>query len=123
LSSDFASVISEFFARVRFAGLLLPDGWFGGRAMDGLHQLTFVAQRPKRLLLELDDHLLFSFSGHPIVLETTTRYAAIGDIDETPTLVIKDFSQCVLEYLDYGRNERPHERVFLEGEVLLVAPT
>jgi hypothetical protein len=120
MSTDFSLVISEFFDRVRDVGLLLPDGWFGGRPMDGQFRLTFVAQRPKRLLLELDDQLLFSFSGHPVVSETTTQLASMSG---TPTLIIRDFSQCVLEYLEYGKNERPHERAYLEGEVLLVAPT
>ncbi len=104
MAPDLAATVRAFFDEVLVAGLLLPDGWFGGRPMENHHQLTFLAARPKRLLLELDEQLLLSFSGAPIVERTTSELALR---DGTPTLLIRDFRQCVFEYLEYG-NDTPH---------------
>ncbi len=87
--------------------------------MENQHRLTFAAQRPKRLLIELDDQVLLSISGAPKVEETITEDAMAGG---TPALVISDFSQCVVEYLEYG-SVRPHVRCFGHGTVTLVAPS
>lgn len=106
-----------FFRDVRFVGLCLPDGWFGGRAMDSYHELTFVAERPKRLLVELDEHLMFAFSGPVRVRRTTTDLAMSL---RTPSLVIEGFSQCVFDWVEYG-NDSPHVSVFHDGRVCLVS--
>jgi hypothetical protein len=98
-----------FFNEVRVADLLLPDKWFGGRPFENNHELTHVTARPKRLIIELDDHLLLSFSGSPIVERVGWE------------LVIRGYSQCVLEYLEYV-NETPHAVVYDDGEVRFVAP-
>jgi hypothetical protein len=113
-----ARAVNAFFDRVTVAGLLLPDGWFGGRPMENQHRLTFVAERPKRLLIELDEQVLLSFSGRPDVNVITTDHAMARG---TPTLEISRFRQCVIEYLEYG-NDAPHSRSFLDGRVLLVSP-
>lgn len=44
----------------------------GDRPMDSLHELTFVSARPKRLILELDEQLLFSFAGRAVRVEVAT---------------------------------------------------
>jgi hypothetical protein len=111
--------ITRFFKKVTGADLLLPDGWFGGRPMENIHRLTFVEARPKRLLLELGDHLLFSFSGPLRVEETRTTYALA---DGTPTLVIDSFEQLVVDFLEYG-DETPHVYSYTTGRVCLVAPS
>lgn len=116
---ELESTVRRFFHRAGVAGLLLPDGWFGGRPMEGHHSLSFVGARPKRLLIELDDQLLLSFSGAPQVTETVTELAVVGG---TPTLVIDGFSQLVFEYLEYV-NETPHVVSYTEGRVCLVSPT
>jgi hypothetical protein len=101
--------VREFFDAVEVAGLLLPDGWFGARPMENHHTLTFVASRPKRLLVELDHQLLLSFSGKPVVERTPSE------------LVIHSYRQCVFEWLEYV-NETPHVATYTEGRVRLVAP-
>jgi hypothetical protein len=112
-------VVRGFFEKAQFAGLLLPDGWFGGRPMEGHHRLTFVSALSKRLLIELDDQLLISIVGEPRVQETTTDLALAGG---TPTLVIEDFSQAVFEYLEYV-NETPHVTSYTDGRICFVSPT
>ena len=119
MADDLEAVVRAFFDDEFVAGLLLPDGWFGGRPMEGHHQLTFVAARPKRLLIELDEQLLLSFSGSPTVRRTRSRLALA---DGTGTLVISGFRQCVLEYLEYV-NDTPHMVSYQEGDACLVAPT
>lgn len=112
-------VVRRFFDRARVAGLLLPDGWFGGRPMEGHHSLSFVVSRPKRLLIELDDQLLLSFSGSPQVVETVSELALA---EGTPTLMVDGFSQLTFEYLEYV-NDTPHVRSYTDGRVCLVSPT
>lgn len=115
---DPETALQAFFDEVFVAGLMLPDGWFGGRPMEGHHRLSFVAARPKRLLVELDDHLLLSFSGAPTVERTTSE---LGLADGSPALVIASFRQCVLEFLEYV-NDTPRVVAYTEGRVFLVAP-
>jgi len=116
---DLEAVVRRFFDEVLVAGLLMPDGWFGGRAMEGHHRLTLVVSRPKRLLVELDEHLLLSFSGTPRIERTSSDLALA---DGTPALVIRDYRQCVLEFLEYA-NQAPHVAAYTEGQVCLVAPS
>jgi hypothetical protein len=114
---DSVAVVESFFQQVKFAGLLLPDGWYGGRPMENRHRLTFVAQRPKRLLIELDDRILLSFSGDPTVQVTKTEHAMT---DGTPTLVVSGFRQAVVDYLEYV-NDSLHVRPYAAGAVSFVA--
>jgi hypothetical protein len=116
---ELENTITEFFERAKGADLLLPDGWFGGRPMENRHRLTFVVERPKRLLIELDDQVLLSFSGPVKVEETRTNYALA---DGTPTLLIEGFTQLVIDFLEYV-SETPHVSSYSEGRVYLVAPT
>lgn len=113
------AIVESFFEQAEVAGLLLPDGWYGGRPMENHHRLTFVAQRPKRLLIELDDRILLSFSGRPKVEVATTKHALMAG---TPTLIISGFGQAVLEYLEYV-NDAPHVKSYTDGAVSLVAPS
>jgi hypothetical protein len=119
VADDLELTVRRFFDEALVAGLMLPDGWFGGRPMETHHRLTFLAARPKRLLIELDDQLLLSFPGRPEI-ELTTSELALAD--GTATLAISGYAQCVLEYLEYG-NDRPHVVSYSVGEVYLVAPT
>jgi hypothetical protein len=116
---DGAAIVKAFFDDVKVAGLLLPDGWFGDRPMENQHRLTFVAQRPRRLLIELDDRVLLSFTDHAQIALTTTDHAMARG---TSTLVVSGYRQCVLDYVEYG-NDAPHSRCFGEGSVCLVAPS
>jgi len=84
--------------------------------MENLHELTFVAQLRKRLLVELDDQILLSFSGNATATLTTTTH---GRIDGEPTLVLAGFRQCVVDYLEYG-SDKPHVLSFISGSVSLV---
>jgi hypothetical protein len=113
------ATIDGFFERARFAGLLLPDGWFGGRPMDTLLRLTLLAIRPKRLILELDDQLLLSFIGPDILVEESTSELAMTG--GTAMLVIAGFRHCTFEWLGYG-SDAPHLQSYHGGRVCFVAP-
>lgn len=95
---EHANTVKNFFRNNRGVGLLLPDGWFGGRPMENQHDLTLIVERPKRLLIELDDQLLLSFSPTFHVELTTSKLAMSRGTD---TLVIERFGQCVFDYLEY----------------------
>src|SRR3954452_17340876 len=90
------------------------------RPADGnVHRLSFVTERPKRLLLELDDQLLLAFSGDVKVERcVSTRVLASGTLG----LSFTGFSQLVLDRLAYGSDE-PHVEAFSTGSVCLIAPT
>ncbi len=111
-----ANEVEAFFASVWGAALLLPDGWFGGRPMEGQHELSFTRRLRKRLLVELDDQMLLSFSGEVVATRTTTHY---GRLDGNPTLVISGFRQCVIDFLEYG-SDRPRLFSYAEGSVSFV---
>ena len=102
-----ASAVQEFFDHVLLASLELPDGWFGGRPGENLHELTLVSVRPHRLLLELDGQLLLSISGRPEI--------AVHDSE----LVLSDFDQLVFDWQSYGELV-PRARVFRDGTVKFV---
>ena len=103
-----AEAIEQFFASVMLASLELPDGWFGGRRGENLHELTCVCARSHRLLVELDGQLLLSISGTPLVTS------------ENGEVVITGFDQLVFDWQSYG-DLRPQARVFDSGAVRLVA--
>jgi hypothetical protein len=119
LTRQTESVIRSFFEKSQVAGLLLPDGWFGERPMEGHHRLTFVIVLPKRILIELDNQLLLSIVGKPQVKKTKTNLALA---DGSPTLEIEGFSHAVFEYLEYV-NETPHVKSFTYGRICFVSPT
>jgi hypothetical protein len=119
MAGQLEKTVRKFFDEVGVAGLVLPSGWFGGRPMENQHRLTFVAERPRRLLVELDDDLLLAFSGSVRAERASTTLAMAAG---TPCLVIEDFAQLAFDWLDEGR-DRPHCEIFREGRVCLVAPT
>ena len=109
--------ISCFFEEVEAVGVLLPGRWFGGRPMENQHRLTFVADRSRRLILELDDVLLLSIVG-----SCTLRHTVTDQLfkEGTRALVISGFDQAVLEFVD-SVDGTPHLESFQEGEIVLVA--
>jgi hypothetical protein len=110
--------IRNFFDKYRVADLLLPDGWFGGRPMEAHFRLTFVSARPKRLVLELDDHILLSISG-PLAIQEVS----LGETEDagTPALRLSAFSQAVLDYVEFG-GDKPSFATYGSGTIHLVAP-
>ena len=109
--------IQSFFDTAGAAGLLLPNGWFGGRPMENHHRLTLVVDRPHHLIVELDSQVLLIFSGNAVVSEGRSDLALAAG---TPSLTIGAFSQCVFERLGYG-DLQPHVDVFRDGSVQFVA--
>ena len=109
-----AAEVTKFFRTHSFAALLLPDGWFGGRPMENQHRLTFVASRPKRLLIELDDQVLLSIIGKRVSVRHITR-------DLGQSLVLDGFRACVIEYLDYGDDRPQPVMTFSDGAIEFVA--
>jgi hypothetical protein len=111
-------LVRKFFEDNITVGLLLPDGWFGGRPMENQHRLTFVAARPRRLIVELDDRLLLSFSGESFIVEKKTSNLALES--GTPSLEFRGYQQCIFEYLEYG-TDSPHEKCYKAGLICMVS--
>lgn len=109
--------LREFWREHGPPGLLLPDGWFGGRPMENEHELTFLAARPKRLLIELDNQVLITLAGTELRITEVVTYHSLAS-GET-TLELTGFSQAVVEYLGYV-NDRPGLREYDRGTISLV---
>jgi hypothetical protein len=76
------ATISRWFQEERGGSPELPDGWFG-RPMDNVHQLTFIVQRPRKLIMELDEQLYLIFTE-------------LGSIRiDGPEIVFSEFQQLV----------------------------
>ena len=82
----------------------LPDGYFGGRAGESCHKLTFVAARPHKLLVELDEQVLLVF---------TECHAAVSEEFE---FSISDFRQLTVDGQEYV-NMKPFQDTYGPGTV------
>lgn len=100
-------LIRKWFSTMSGGSMHLPDKWFG-RPFDSIHQLTYLEQRPHRLLMELDQQLLLTFTG-----DVTAEV-------EASDLVIGNFQQFVFDWLSYG-DLVPHCDVFHTGTVRFVS--
>lgn len=110
--------IERFFNREPPVGLHLPSGWFGGRPMDGYHELTLVLQRPGRLIVELDGRILLVFTGDQTSMrEEPTNLLGTA---EANSLSISDFKQCIVDIHGYGADNADYE-VFRSGVVSFVS--
>lgn len=115
----FARTISEFFQRGRTVGLLLPDGWYGGRPMENQHVLTLALDRPDRLIVELDEHILVTFTGSNLSVEEIVTEAL--DRRGSPAVAVSGYRQAVLDARLYGSDETT-ANVYRDAPVLFVSP-
>jgi len=69
-------------------GIILPTGWFG-RPYDNHHEITWMTDRKYKLLIEVDEQLLF-------ILTKTIQFEIIGDNND---LVIKNFNRLTFDRL------------------------
>ena len=88
-------------------GLVLPDGWFGSRQYDTVVTFTYILLRPHKLLIELDDRHILSFTG-------PWRPAIEGG-----NLVITDWVQLVFDWQAFATTPA-HAAVFTSGRVTFV---
>lgn len=100
-------VIIEWYARVRLASLELPLGWFG-RPFDNLHELTWSAARPHKILLEFDRQIL--------LIVTDPEQVDAMDAE----LLLGGCTQVTLDWQEYG-NLKSHVDNHGPGSVRLVA--
>jgi hypothetical protein len=92
----------------------LPNGWFGGRYGENQHEVTFLAERRRKLLIELDGRQLLLFTGIPTVEDR------VGD--GRRELVLRDFLQLTFDWEEYGGDGNTHVWRFTEGEVMFASP-
>ncbi|SDZ34879.1 hypothetical protein [Thermoactinomyces sp. DSM 45892] len=99
--------IEQWFQEQLCAGLILPTGW-NGRPYDNVYRLTFVAGRPRWLMIELDDNSLF----------------VITDLKECKPseseLTLSGFTQFV-RHNPGGDTFDPSMEVFTEGSIQFVS--
>src|SRR5579884_1914547 len=89
----------------RSAGLIrfvLPDGELG-RPGDNLYRTTFIQDRPRKLLVELDDQLLLVIT-EPRLSEADQQGVTIR------------FEQLTFDWQEYA-NYRPHATTYPPGEL------
>jgi hypothetical protein len=110
--------LTAFFERRTAVDLYLPDGWYGGRPMDGQHELTLVLERPARLLIELDEHILLTFTGEDVSVAPVST--TVLDRAGTPAIQIGSFRQLVVDARLYGSQETT-AKIYSTGTVLLVS--
>lgn len=108
-TSEVADAVRQFFSRVSLAHLALPLGSYG-RPRDNLYRLTFLVDRPRRLILELDDQILVSIAGDP---HATLRAESNG----REVLVIDGYSQVLFAALLYASDRPTEPLVFSSGEL------
>ncbi len=84
-------------------GLILPDGYFG-RPRDNYHQMTWIAERENKLIIELDNQLYLTFTK-PVSHST-----------QGSDLILSSFSQLVFDRQGYG-DLTPHCVIYKNGEV------
>lgn len=101
--------LRAWFDRVDQADLKLPDGYFGGRPGENLHELTFLAVRPRKLLIELDERLLLVFTGTPSVEER--------ELDHGLELVLSGFAALTFDWQSYSDDEAAHASRYTDGQV------
>jgi hypothetical protein len=114
-----SKVVEAFFNRGVNVDLHLPDGWYGGRAMENQHDLTLVVERPARLIVELDERILLTFTGDALTVRPTTT--DVLDAGGTPAVEIADFKHLVVDARLYGGDD-VEATVYTTGVVLLVSP-
>lgn len=113
-----SAVIEDFFGRGVTVGLHLPDRWYGGRPMENQYDLTLALVRPARLLIELDERILLTFTGENMTVERTTT--DVLDPAGTPAVRVSGFAQLVVDARLYGSSEVT-AIVYTEGDVLFVS--
>ena len=86
--------------------------------MDSQRELTFVIERPARLIVELDERILMTFTGE--ALEVRPIDTKVLDSAGTPALEVSGFSQLVLDARLYGSDD-VRARVYEQGPVLFVS--
>ncbi len=100
--------IQRLFATSSLAHLSLPDGGIG-RAGDNLYRLTYIEDRPRKLLVELDDQLLLVFTE-----------AAVTSADHKEVRL--RFKQLTFDWEEYG-SLTPHASTYSSGQVVFFGPT
>jgi hypothetical protein len=93
-----AKTVKRWFGRNGGGTLQLPDGWFG-RPWDNVHMLTWVALRPERLLVEVDEQLMLTFGG---AVKVTEGVDDPGGASPVAWLNFEGYSQFVFDRMDYG---------------------
>ena len=88
-------------------GLKLPDGWFG-RPYDNQHKITWMQERPNKLIIELDEQLFLIFTK-PTVVEPSGK-----------DLTISGFKQLSFDRQGYG-DMKAHCNLFRSGVVTFVS--
>jgi hypothetical protein len=88
-AKEISEFVAEWFQKVGLAGMILPTDWFG-RPDDNFHQLTWIAARNRKVLIELDQQLLLTI--------TQPKQAQVREAE----LLIEGAAQVVLDWEEYG---------------------
>jgi hypothetical protein len=87
------------------ATLVLPDGVFG--STNDVLQLTYITNRPRKLLVELNGQFMLVF--------TDPQKADVVD----GNLILNNFAQVLFDWQE-GSDVSPHAKVYKYGDVKFV---
>jgi hypothetical protein len=90
-SSKALQELLDFFESVGFAGLKLPNGWFG-KPHDNLHRLTEAYLVDEKMIIELDGRLKLTLTG------------SIEARRDGLSLSLNEFSIADWRWQEYGSN-------------------
>ena len=103
-----SETIQRWFAVNKGGGLILPDGWFGGRPFDNELQLSSVNEGPNSLTIILDDKVTLMFQC----------LASVVELDGE--LVLSQFAKLSCDIEAYDKPTAHTEIVYIDGEVRFV---
>lgn len=86
--------------------------------MENQHDLTFIVERPGRLIMELDERMLLTFTCARLSVKQVTT--DVLDPAGTPAVEIAEFQQLVVDARLYGTHG-VEATTYDEGLVLLVS--
>jgi len=107
---SFADTIERWFREERRGSLLLPDGWWGGRPYDNLHELTSVDEAGNTLTVILDRKLTLRFEGLKSV------EAREGE------LILGPFDRLCSDWKPYGTDIKRETDEYRTGIVKILRP-
>ncbi len=86
--------------------------------MENQYDLTLAMDRPARLIVELDERILLTFTGENMRVEEDLT--TLLDPRGTPAIRMSRFAQLVVDARLYGTTDTT-ATVYTDGEVHLIA--
>jgi hypothetical protein len=110
MTTQIADLVRRWFRQADSGSLMLPDGWFGGRAGESMFTLVDVQASGDMLVVYM------SQDGTLILDHPRRAY-----VDAEADLVFEDFDEATFRWKPFGHKKCDDYR-YSSGQVRLVAP-